>query len=228
MSFFLPTGKPATVSKIITSKFLVMKTLHFVFSFVFVLAAAFAASAQKASFVSNVKKENIKVWGECGMCKHKIEKAALSAGVETASWNEDSKVLAVAYKAGKTSSLKIEEAVAAAGYDTKSVTASSEAYNSLPECCHYQRKEPAAQVQANCCSNSTATMNCCKDAACCKDGKCDSGSCKDMAACKDKACCASTATSSCCKDAACCKDGKCNSSSCKDMAACKDKACCKS
>ena len=166
-----------------------MKTLSFVVSFILIITTVFTASAQKAC--NAVQKETIKVWGECGMCKNKIEKAALSAGAETASWNEDSKILLVAYKAGKTDALKIQEKVAAAGYDTKAVTASAAAYNRLPGCCHYQRKETSAAAAINCCGNTTGTaMACNKDADCCKDTKYanDKDKCMDMAACKEKGC----------------------------------------
>jgi len=135
-----------------------MKTLNIVLSFVFIIGVIFTANAQKAS-IGSLQKENIKVWGECGMCKKKIEKAAITAGAETASWNEDNKVLAVAYKAGKSNATKIQEAVAAVGYDTKYIAATTEAYNSLPACCHYERKELALQTalkqqSAGCCLQS--------------------------------------------------------------------------
>ncbi|HNG63680.1 MAG TPA: mercury transporter, partial [Ferruginibacter sp.] len=75
------------------------------------------------SFTSSVaqttKTETIKVWGNCGMCKTTIEKAARKAGATKASWNEDSKELKVTFAANKTSSAKIQEAIAKAGYDTQ-------------------------------------------------------------------------------------------------------------
>ena len=37
------------------------------------------------------KSEEIKVWGNCGMCKKVIETAALKAGASTASWSEKPK-----------------------------------------------------------------------------------------------------------------------------------------
>jgi periplasmic mercuric ion binding protein len=93
--------------------------------------------AQKAS----VKKETIKVWGNCGMCKTKIEKAAKTAGATKASWNEDSKLLVVTYNTGKSSNAKIQEAIAKTGYDTQDYTADNAAYNKLHGCCQYDRKE---------------------------------------------------------------------------------------
>ncbi|MCR8526392.1 heavy-metal-associated domain-containing protein, partial [Escherichia coli] len=57
-------------------------------------------------------KESIKVWGNCGMCKKNIEKAAKKGGATTANWNEDSKQLTVSYKAAKTTGIKIQQAIA--------------------------------------------------------------------------------------------------------------------
>jgi len=167
-----------------------MKTQHIVLSFLFVLAAFFTVSAQKV-INNSIKKENIKVWGECGMCKKKIEKASKDAGAIAADWSPESKVLSVSYNSNKTSTEKIQQAIAATGYDTKDISATTEAYNNLPGCCHYERKEATKQVATtNCCNN---VKNCNKDMSCCKDGKCDktNGTCKDMTACKEKGCCKS-------------------------------------
>jgi periplasmic mercuric ion binding protein len=167
-----------------------MKTQHIVLSLLFVFAAFFTVNAQKG-FISSEKKENIKVWGECGMCKKKIEKASKDAGAVAADWNEESKILSVSYNSNKTSAAKIEEAIAAAGYDTKDIAATNEAYNNLPGCCHYERKQVTKQVAvATCCDNGKV---CLKDMSCCKDGKCDktNGNCKDMTVCKEKGCCKS-------------------------------------
>ncbi|MEO5685102.1 MAG: heavy-metal-associated domain-containing protein [Chitinophagaceae bacterium] len=161
-----------------------MKTQYIFLSFLFVLASIFTIHAQKATG-SSLKKETIQVWGECGMCKNKIEKAAKTAGASNASWNEESKLLAVSYNSNKTSGTKIQQAIAAAGYDTKDLAAPAEVYSHLPGCCHYERKEAAAkQASGNCCSNAMA---------CGKAGKCDQTNvaCKDMDACKEKGCCKS-------------------------------------
>ena len=44
------------------------------------------------SYAQSVKNDTIKVWGNCGMCKTKIEKAAKAAGASTANWNEETKI----------------------------------------------------------------------------------------------------------------------------------------
>jgi len=171
-------------------KFIIVKTHYIVLSLLFVFAALFTVHGQKG-VPGSIKKENIQVWGECGMCKKKIEKAAENAGAATAAWDEDSKMLSVSYNRYKTSDTKIQQAIAAAGYDTKDVTAGDEAYNKLPACCHYERKEAVAkQAAVNSCDNG---MACSRDTSCCKDGKCDktSNTCRDITACKEKGCCKS-------------------------------------
>lgn len=85
--------------------------------------------------------ENIKVQGNCGMCKKKIEKAAKIPGVESAVWDKKTKELALTYDAGKTTSEKVQTSIANAGYDTEKVKASDEAYGKLDECCQYERKK---------------------------------------------------------------------------------------
>jgi periplasmic mercuric ion binding protein len=108
------------------------------------LAALFTfhtAHAQKNA----LQKETIKVWGNCGMCKTKIEKAAKGAGAVKASWNAETQELKVQYKADATSGKKIQEAIAKTGYDTQDVTADDEAYKKLHGCCQYERKATPAK-----------------------------------------------------------------------------------
>lgn len=146
------------------------------------------------------KKEEIKVWGNCGMCKKVIETAAIGAGASKATWNEETKVLAVSYNAKKTDVSKIQQAVAASGYDTQDFTAPTEVYNKLHGCCQYERKQVLTS------NTSEHKMNCCKD------GVCEKG--KDCKDCKD---------GKCAKEMSCenCKDGKCsNGKACKDCANC--------
>jgi len=116
--------------------------------------------------LAQAKSDTIKVWGNCGMCKTTIEKAAKKAGAKTASWNEDSKELKVSYAANKTSSAKIQEAIAKSGYDTQDFTAINSAYDNLHGCCKYERKDAAAKVAYSCLMHSDVTSD--------KQGKCSS------------------------------------------------------
>ena len=156
-----------------------MKTLKsFFFSFLFITVSTIT--------FAQAKSEKIKVSGECGMCKSKIEKAAKSAGASYALWDADSKVLTVKYNNTATNAAKIENAVATVGYDTEHIKATEEAYNKLHACCKYERTASTAKAQS-CCNDEK-----CKASACMKDGKCE----KDMSCCKESAECA---TKDCCK-----------------------------
>lgn len=127
--------------------------------------------------------ETLKVSGECGSCKKKIETAAKKAGASFASWDVDSKTLTVKYNSTSTNTAKIEKAIADAGYDTPDFRATDEAYNSLDGCCQYDRA--SVRKQATCDSKA------CAGKECMKDGKCQPG----MACCKESEC----ATRDCCK-----------------------------
>jgi mercuric ion binding protein len=170
-------------------KLTIMKTLNI---FSIVLACCVLATASYAQ--KNIS-ETIKVSGNCGMCKKKIETAAKSAGASSAEWNVGSKVLTVKYNSKTTNNAKIQEAVAKSGYDTESVTATDEAYNNLHGCCKYERVNAA-----------NAMPDCCKDGKCTQEGHDGKDCCK-----KD-----GMAKNDCCKDGSkCSKEGKAGKDCCK-------------
>ena len=108
------------------------KVLSLVVMFVFGTFMVFAAD----------KTEKFEVKGNCGMCEKRIEKAALAVdGVSKAEWDKATKKLAVVLDDSKTSTDKIEVAVAKAGHDTPHHKAKDEVYNKLPGCCKYDRAE---------------------------------------------------------------------------------------
>jgi copper chaperone CopZ len=91
-------------------------------------------------FANVAKTEKIKVYGNCGMCKTRIEKAAKSVqGVTKATWDSEDLMLTVTYDDTKTTTLKIEEAIAKVGHDTDNAKATDKTYNALPGCCQYDR-----------------------------------------------------------------------------------------
>lgn len=151
------------------------------------------------SFTSQAQTSTqIKVAGNCAMCKAHIEKAAKQAGASNANWDKVAKVLKVSFDATKTSTDKIEEAVAAAGYDTEHKVASDDAYSKLDECCQYDRVAKTSVAKNSIKENES----CCKPgASCCNNGvTCKKGMSKNG---KNSSCCKKDA--SCCKDGACCK-----------------------
>lgn len=133
------------------------------------------------------KTETFKVLGNCGMCKSKIEKAAVDAGAKKATWDAESKALTVTYTTASTNTAKIQEKIAKVGYDNAGAKASDETYNKLHGCCKYDRTESA---KASCCSGGEtcshegdmdsheAKADCCKDGKCSKEGHNGKDCCK--------------------------------------------------
>ena len=109
-----------------------MKTIKLLFVAVFSLFSIVALAQDKTG--------TVKVYGNCEMCKARIEKAAKQEGVKKADWNVDTKMLTVTYNADKVKPLDIEKSIAAVGHDTENVTAGAAVYKKLPGCCKYVRK----------------------------------------------------------------------------------------
>lgn len=88
-----------------------------------------------------VKTEKFKVYGNCGMCETRIEKAVSNLdGVTKADWNKETKMLEVTFDESKVKLDNIHKAVAKVGHDTDKEKAKDEVYNSLHGCCKYERK----------------------------------------------------------------------------------------
>jgi len=95
------------------------------------------------------KTEKFKVKGNCGMCEKRIEKAANAVeGVSKADWNKETKMLEVTFNNTKTSTDKIEKAIAKVGHDTPHFKAKDDVYNELPGCCKYDRAEAKSDSHA--------------------------------------------------------------------------------
>ena len=79
-------------------------------------------------------------YGNCEMCKDRIETAAKSVkGVTRADWSIDTKQLHVEYDKSQTSLDAVHRAIAKVGHDTDKMKADDKTYNSLPSCCHYRK-----------------------------------------------------------------------------------------
>ncbi len=91
----------------------------------------------------NVKTDTFKVYGNCGMCKNTIEKAAKSVdGVKSASWNVETDMITVSYNSTVVALDDIKKAIAVSGYDSDTHRATDAAYNKLHGCCQYDRPTP--------------------------------------------------------------------------------------
>jgi len=92
------------------------------------------------SLFAQEKTDSFSVYGNCGMCKSRIEKAAKAEGATAALWNKDTKIITVTYVASKTSNEAIQKKIASVGHDTEQFTAPEKVYEKLPGCCLYERK----------------------------------------------------------------------------------------
>lgn len=92
------------------------------------------------SVFAQMKTESFKVYGSCGMCESRIEKAAKSVdGVSRAKWTSDNQMLTVAYDESKVKIMDVHKAVAKVGHDTDLEKADDAVYSGLPGCCQYDR-----------------------------------------------------------------------------------------
>lgn len=96
------------------------------------------------------KTEKIKVYGNCGMCETRIEKAVNAVeGVSKADWDKKTKMLEVTFDDAKTNIHKVHMAVAAVGHDTDMHKAKDEVYDKLPGCCKYDRTAEAKSDESH-------------------------------------------------------------------------------
>lgn len=101
------------------------------------LIIAFALFGSIWSF--GEKTASVKVFGNCGMCKARIEKALKIEGITKADWDSKTKLLTVSFYDDKTSLKEIEKTIAGVGHDTQSIKAEDAVYGKLPGCCQYDR-----------------------------------------------------------------------------------------
>ena len=99
----------------------------------------------KVSAQSKVKvvEDSIKVYGNCVMCKRRIEKSLVEQkGVKMVDWNVSTKNLFIAYRPDKISEQQIHESIAKVGHDTEAIKAQDSVYTHLPFCCLFRDHDP--------------------------------------------------------------------------------------
>lgn len=82
---------------------------------------------------------SFKVYGNCDMCKERIEEAAMGvSGVKSAQWDTETKILNLTTEES-LNILRVHKAIAQVGHDTDKEKALKAVYDQLPECCLYSR-----------------------------------------------------------------------------------------
>lgn len=122
-----------------------MKTIKIIFAILFAFVTTLSVNAQsdKSERTIGIKTQTIKVYGECDMCKKRIENAAgRIEGIRSAIWNADTKMLTIKYSVFKMEAAEnVQKAIASVGYDTEKYTTANNLYNALPDCCRYKRRQ---------------------------------------------------------------------------------------
>ena len=106
---------------------------------VMLLSATISVNAQ----IKNEKTAEVKISGNCGMCKKNIEKAGNVSNVAAVKWDMESKMAKISYDSTKTNQDEILKRIASAGYDSEKFKATDEQYNKLHGCCQYDREASA-------------------------------------------------------------------------------------
>jgi len=89
--------------------------------------------------IKNSKTETVKIYGNCGMCETKIEKAGTIKKVAIVDWNQETQMATITYDATKTNQDEILKRIALAGYDSDKFLAPDDVYSNLHGCCQYER-----------------------------------------------------------------------------------------
>ena len=124
-----------------------MKNLSLIIALCFMFTFSLTANNQidysieeTTTSVLKLKTVTFKVYGNCGMCKSKIEGALKGVkGIAAASWDMKKLMMTVTYNPKKIELNDIHKKIAAVGYDTENVKAKTEVYNKLHFCCKYDR-----------------------------------------------------------------------------------------
>lgn len=93
---------------------------------------------------------SVGVKGNCGMCKTTIEQSVLKLDfIKEANWSIKTKILSLKLENSIDFNENIlEETISLSGYETTNTKANQDAYNSLPQCCKYDKKMnvPASKI----------------------------------------------------------------------------------
>lgn len=117
-----------------------MKTVKFFIAAVLLMTISAVTFSQTTAQKSPVQKtETFKVWGQCGMCKDRIEKTVKAEGATSSSWDAKTEMLSVTFDPSRTSKDALSKKLASVGHDTEKYKADDKVYAALPGCCHYER-----------------------------------------------------------------------------------------
>ena len=109
-----------------------MKKLISLFA-VLLLASSFSYAQE-----SKVVEAEFKIFGNCGMCKARLEKVMKVKEVKFAKWDKTTKIMKVAYLSPDITVDSLKHRAAEVGHDTDKFKADDAVYAKLPKCCLYR------------------------------------------------------------------------------------------
>ena len=89
--------------------------------------------------VKNAKTENVKIYGNCEMCKSTIEKAGNLKKIAVVDWDKNTKIATITYDTSKTNLEEVLKRISLSGYDSDQFRAPEKVYKNLHGCCQYER-----------------------------------------------------------------------------------------
>lgn len=105
------------------------------------MMSLFSFTNTKASSMHN-ETVTFKVYGNCTMCKKRIETALTkTSGITSAVWDVNTKMVTVVYDPHTITVDAIHKPIADVGHDTDKLKAPDDVYSKLPGCCQYERKK---------------------------------------------------------------------------------------
>jgi len=96
--------------------------------------------------IKNAKTETVRIYGNCNMCKSKIEKAGNQRKVAKVTWDKDTQMATITYNEKKTNQDEILKRIALVGYDSDKFLAPDDVYKKLDDCCQYDRVAQTASM----------------------------------------------------------------------------------
>ncbi|MFP4060767.1 MAG: TonB-dependent receptor domain-containing protein [Bacteroidales bacterium] len=112
---------------------------YFQYFSIFIFTAFFTLNLTGQTGIQNLE---FKVFGNCGMCEERIEKAAMQVpGVKDAQWIQEEQLLQVKYDPSGFNQQNLVQAISEAGHDSEYLLTSNEIYKNLHACCKYRNND---------------------------------------------------------------------------------------
>lgn len=110
--------------------------------FIFLMLLSIGLTAQEIS-------KTLKVSGNCGMCKNRIETAVKEISSAQGEWNSETQILSLRFDQSKTSLDAIAKKISEVGHDNELYKANDAVYEELHGCCLYTRDAQSANLETH-------------------------------------------------------------------------------